>query len=146
MKSKLIGLIVGILIITIFLGTNNIAYASEKIEIAASSEGTNRYEGQTIDETIRGADDFIHGADVNEALDQDYIKDSVGDIYNIFLAIGIVIAVIWGIVIGIIFMMGSAEGKAEMKESLLSYVIGCVIIFGAFGIWKIVIILMEGFG
>ncbi len=32
--------------------------------------------------------------------------------------------------------MGSVEAKAQIKEKLIPYVVGCAIMFGAFGIWK----------
>ena len=34
-------------------------------------------------------------------------------------------------------MIGSAEEKAQIKDALIPFVIGCIVIFGAFGIWKI---------
>ena len=64
-------------------------------------------------------------------------------IYNILLAIGTVIAVIIGAILGIQFMVGSMDDKAKVKESLIPFVIGCVIIFGAFGIWKIVATILQ---
>ena len=51
-------------------------------------------------------------------------------------------AVVCGIVLGIQFMISSAEGQAQIKEKLFPYITGCVIIFGAFGIWKIIMILL----
>ena len=34
-------------------------------------------------------------------------------------------------------MIGSAEEKAQIKDALIPFIIGCIIVFGAFGIWKI---------
>ena len=42
-------------------------------------------------------------------------------------------------VIGIQFIMGSADEKAKIKETLLPYIIGVCVIFGAFTIWKVVV-------
>lgn len=61
----------------------------------------------------------------------------ISNIYNILLPLGIAVTVIIGGVLGIKFMMASAEDKAKVKESLVPYVIGCIAIYGAFGIWKI---------
>ena len=36
-------------------------------------------------------------------------------------------------------MLGSMEEKAQIKEALIPFVIGCIVAFGAFGIWKIFI-------
>lgn len=57
---------------------------------------------------------------------------------------GLAIAIIIGLVLGIQFMMGSVEQKAKVKDSLVPYVVGCIVIFGAFGIWKIVLTVLEG--
>lgn len=64
-------------------------------------------------------------------------------LYNILLAIGFVAAVAVGLILGIRFMASSADGKAETKELLVPYIVGCVIIFGAFGIWKMVVIILT---
>ena len=111
------------------------------------NEGINHIEttGPSIDATIQGAQDFIDSADTTGTIDEAAVQRNVGFIYNIFFACGMVIAVVCGVCLGIKFMVSSTEGKAEVKELLLPYIIGCVIIFGAFGIWKIVITVMEAF-
>ena len=55
------------------------------------------------------------------------------------MAIGIVVMLLVGTIIGIQFMVASAEDKAKVKETLVPYVIGCVVIFGAFAIWKLAV-------
>ena len=65
------------------------------------------------------------------------------NVYNILLFIGLAIAIIIGLVLGIQFMVGSVEQKAKVKDSLLPYIIGCIVIFGAFGIWKLVLTILE---
>jgi hypothetical protein len=92
-------------------------------------------------------DDFIKkGASAAQhdqsANDQD-IKDIINEIYSILLPLGVVVTVIVGGVLGIKFMLSSAEDKAKVKESMVPYVIGCVVIYGAFGIWKMVINILS---
>lgn len=60
-------------------------------------------------------------------------------IYNILLIIGMAVAVVIASILGIKFMIGSMEEKAQIKESLIPFIIGCIVVFGAFGIWKIFI-------
>ena len=55
-----------------------------------------------------------------------------------------VVAVIIGLVIGIKFMVSSVEEKAKIKELLLPYVVGCGVVFGAFGIWSLVVNILLG--
>lgn len=59
--------------------------------------------------------------------------------YKLLMAIGIVIMFAVGIVIGIQFMVASAEDKAKVKEALIPYIVGCIVIFGAFTIWSIAV-------
>ena len=40
-------------------------------------------------------------------------------------------------------MAGSVEQKAKVKDSLVPYIVGCIVIFGGFGIWKLVLTLLE---
>jgi hypothetical protein len=63
----------------------------------------------------------------------------MNDLYNVVFPLGVVTTVIVGVVLGIKFMAASAEDKAKVKESMIPYVVGCVVIYGAFGIWKLCI-------
>lgn len=60
-------------------------------------------------------------------------------IYNVLFGIGVALTVIIGAILGIKFMIGTVEEQAKVKEMLMPYIIGCIIIFGAFGIWKLAI-------
>ena len=55
-----------------------------------------------------------------------------------------IITVVVGVILGIIYMMASAVDKAKVKETIIPYLIGSVVIFGAFGIWKIAINTLGG--
>ena len=65
------------------------------------------------------------------------------NLYNIAFLLGVVLSVIIGAVLGIQIMMGSIEEQVKAKEALIPYVIGCLVIFGAFIIWKIIINMGE---
>lgn len=109
----------------------------------------------TVDDVMDGAAGFITEGekDTIRVKDEDgtwkeepynttnesILKDASDFLYNLLLGIGIIVAVIVGVIIGIKFMMGSIEEKAEYKEMLLPYLISCAVVFGAFGIWKIVV-------
>ena len=131
MKSK----ILNILLICAFLvlSITNINYAQE----------VNEDRNQTIDQVMGGAENFISGANTENTISQSSLKNTIDLIYNILLAVGIIVAVVAGAILGVQFMVASADGKAELKERLVPYVVGCVVIFGAFGIWKIVIIFID---
>ena len=66
--------------------------------------------------------------------------ESVGaNIVDIVTTIGIIVAVVVLLVLGIKYMMGSASEKAEYKKTMIPYLIGAVLIFGASAIAKAVI-------
>lgn len=79
----------------------------------------------------------------NGTIDSKRLNEEVGNIYNLLFALGVVISVIVGAIIGIKLMFGGIEEKAKTKEMIAPYVLGCIVIFGAFGIWKIVITLLS---
>lgn len=97
----------------------------------------------SIGSVIEGADDFIQKGQEKEQISSENLKNLSGPMYNVLLAIGTVIAVIIGLILGIQFMTGSVEQKSKVKESLIPYIAGCVVIFGAFGIWKLVVTILQ---
>lgn len=96
------------------------------------------------DDWVGQADGFLNKADGSVGIDKGRIKEASDDIYNILTSVGMIISVVVGIILGIVYMMTSAIDKAKVKETLIPYVIGSFIIFGAFGIWKIVINTLGG--
>ncbi len=100
----------------------------------------------TAGEIIKSGDSFTQiGSDhASDIFSTSELHDLSSTIYNILLVVGIVIAVLLGAVLGIKFMMEGAEGKAEVQKALVPYVIGCIVIFGAFAIWKIVVTVLQG--
>ena len=95
-----------------------------------------------LEQSMTDADDFITDGS-NDKLDMQDFQTQFGDIYNIVLQIGVGLAVIVGIVLGVKFILSSVEGKAEVKKMLITYVISCTVIFGSFGIWKIVVTILQ---
>ena len=108
--------------------------------------GTSQSNGShTPDEIINEANSFIEiGKNNGNPIDGSNLKKASDTLYNILLAIGILLAVVVGMYLGIKFMLASAEDKAKVKESLVPYIAGCIVIFGAFIIWKLTIILFAG--
>ena len=100
---------------------------------------THIVQATTISDIIQGADGFITSGSSTDVIATDKLKSASDIIYNILLILGTIIAVIVGVVLGIQFIMGSVEQKAKVKDSLIPFIVGCVVIFGAFGIWKLVI-------
>ena len=74
---------------------------------------------------------------------QSGLQNLSGYLYNILLAAGVVIAVIVATILGIQFMVGGAEGQAKVNEMLVPFVVGCIIVFGGFGLWKVAVTIGE---
>lgn len=123
------------------------AYSAEKqiavtevinsVEIAAKKPNTSSM--------ISGSDKFIQigEKDADKTISQESMKDLSSTIYNVLLVLGVAIAVILGAILGIKFIIEGAEGKAEVKKALAPYIAGCVVVFGAFTIWKIVVTILQ---
>ncbi len=77
-------------------------------------------------------------------IDTSQLKDTSDIIYNVFLGIGTAVAVIVGAILGIQFMTAGVDKKVEVKQALVPYVISCIVLFGSFGIWKLVVTILKG--
>lgn len=101
-------------------------------------------------DVIKKGNEFIDESEAaankqnKKTLNEDEIKQDVNQFYNMIFMIGVVITVLVGAVLGIKFMMGSLEEQAKIKQMLIAYVIGCIVIFGAFGIWRTTVSLLNG--
>lgn len=60
-------------------------------------------------------------------------------ISGVLLGISVIVAVVTTAILGMNFIVESAEGKAKVKEALVPLIIGMIISFGAFAIWKFAI-------
>ena len=103
----------------------------------------NIVKADTLENIIKGGQNFVENGKGSDPLNSTSMQDLSGTIYNTLLTIGTIIAVIVGAILGIQFITGSVEQKAKIKDSLIPFVIGCVVIFSAFGIWKLVITILR---
>lgn len=137
-------LIIIIAVITVMptkaIASNEKYYQSQGILTLRVAERT------TAGKVIGDGDSFteIGSKHASDIFSTSELQDLSSTIYNVLLVVGIVIAVLLGAVLGIKFMMEGAEGKAEVQKALVPYVIGCIVIFGAFAIWKIVVTVLQG--
>lgn len=91
----------------------------------------------SLSSIISGGDSFIKDGEKNISIDTEKLKGASDTVYNVLLVIGICAAVIVASILGVQFMIGSVEEKAKVKNAMVIFVIGCIIVFGAFGFWKI---------
>ena len=103
----------------------------------------NAYAGP-LQDIMNRAEGFVNnGENGGNVINDDALKEGSNTLYNVLLVIGIAVAFIWGIVLGIQFVTGILGEKADVKKNLIVYVIGCIIIFGAFGIWRLLLQLLQ---
>lgn len=74
------------------------------------------------------------------------VMDIGNQIIGIITTVGVVVAVVILLILGIKYMMGSASEKAEYKKTMIPYIVGAVLIFGASAITKVVVALASGIG
>lgn len=101
----------------------------------------------SIDGIFSGADNFLAigggQSGVNTTIDDTALSDTSDFLYNILLGISMIIAVIVGMVLGIKYMLATSEEKADIKQTLPAYIVSCIVVFGAFTIWKLVINMIQ---
>lgn len=103
----------------------------------------NAYAGP-LQDIMNRAEGFVNnGENGGNVINNDALKEGSNTLYNVLLVIGIAVAFIWGIVLGIQFVTGSLGEKADVKKNLIVYLVGCVIIFGTFGIWRLLLQLLQ---
>lgn len=72
--------------------------------------------------------------------DADAKIESIGStILSVVTSIGMVLAIVVVAVLGIKYMMGSTEEKAEYKKTMIPYLVGAILVFGACAIGEAVI-------
>ena len=62
-----------------------------------------------------------------------------GTIVNVITTVGVVASVIVLVILGIKYMIGSASEKADYKKSMIPYLVGAILVFGASAIAKIAV-------
>ena len=131
MINKLLKIIIKIILISIIVQTISIP----------------NVKATTLDDIFEVGNIFINEGKTrsrkNSAINYSEFRLTVASIGNILTSLGVVLAVIIGAILGIQIMWGSIEQQAKVKEMLMPYAIGCIVIFGAFGIWKLAITIFS---
>ena len=90
-----------------------------------------------VSDMFKSAGDFLSkGRSPTTVIDEKKLQSTSSTIYKWLMTAAICVAVIIGAIIGVQFITGSIEGKAKIKEALVPYIIGCIVVFGAFFIWR----------
>lgn len=108
---------------------------------------TSKTEALSLDGIFKAGDNFINEGKTesqkNEAINYEEFRLTTNNIGSVLTTLGIVLAVIIGGILGIQIMWGSIEQQVKAKEMIMPYVVGCIVIFGAFGIWKLAVTIFS---
>ena len=119
--SKILAIILMLaMVLTVFMGTT--VQADEKSD-----------SGSTVNKLFNP----------NVTANTEGITNVGGTIVDIITTIGIIVAVVVLLILGIKYLMGSASEKAEYKKTMIPYLVGAILIFGASAIAKAVIAMSE---
>lgn len=144
-KNVLLFLIVSFIIVLIFvIPTSSMAKDPIYKEPNIKDSGTDK---DGLDDMITDAEKFEqgNGAEVGESsstifeLNQGKLQSFSSSLFSVLIIAATAVTVVVGVVLGIKYMIGSVEEKAEYKKLLLPYIAGCVAIYGALGIWKMLV-------
>jgi len=100
----------------------------------------------TLDGIINSGDSFLDAGNGSlvSTPDEGKLKTLSNTVSGILLTIAVVVTLISAVVMGINFVIQSVEDKAKIKESMIPWIIGIVISFGAYGIWRITMSVFYG--
>ena len=87
----------------------------------------------------KGKDFLKNGESIDSKINTSVLQETSNTIYNTLLAIAIMVAIVVSMVLGIQFIAASADEKAKVKEALMPFVVGCIVVFGSFTIWKLAV-------
>lgn len=110
------------------------------IEIILSISITNKvYAADGLGEVISGGKDFMSSSSKEFSVSENSLKNTSTSLYNILLMLSFIVVACIGIYLGIKYMWAGVDEKAEVKNALVIFAIGCIVIYGAFGIWKVIV-------
>ncbi|MBR3163169.1 MAG: hypothetical protein IKF17_03610 [Clostridia bacterium] len=146
MVKKVLMIIYIVILTLLFIGITNVSFAYNPKGTTGSSVTTGEG-GSSADDIISGANGFIESGEnkIDGSINEGELVETSNSIYNMLLAIAMVAAVAVGVYLGIKFMVSSVEEQAKVKELLVPYVAGCIVIFGAMGIWKLAVTTFSKF-
>ena len=98
----------------------------------------------SLDDIMINGNSFLNaGSESSTMIDQNDLKSLSNFISGVLLTIAIGVTVITGAIMGLNFITQSIEEKAKVKESMVPWIIGIIVSFGAFTIWEVAVNLFQ---
>lgn len=109
-----------------------------------SSYSTTCMADSSLDDIMNNGNSFLNaGSESSTMIDQNDLKSLSNFISGVLLTIAIGVTVITGAIMGLNFITQSIEEKAKVKESMVPWIIGIIVSFGAFTIWEVAVNLFQ---
>lgn len=93
-----------------------------------------------LGEIFTNAKKFVKDDEISATtatINQEDMQEVSNIISKVLLTVAVIVAMISTSVIGIRFMINGVEEKAKIKETMIPFIIGMMISFGAYAFWKI---------
>lgn len=98
----------------------------------------------SLDDIMNNGNSFLNaGSESSTMIDQNDLKSLSNFISGVLLTIAIGVTVITGAIMGLNFITQSIDEKAKVKESMVPWIIGIIVSFGAFTIWEVAVNLFQ---
>lgn len=118
--------------------------------MGGSSEETGSGEGGTLGGEVGSfsdwkgqADNFINRGEQQQTITTGDAISALLPVGRLLVGIATVVLVIVGSIMGVKYMIAGANEKAQLKQKLIYYVISVVLVYGAVGIFSLVVGLMN---
>lgn len=98
----------------------------------------------SFDSIFGDANSFLQQGSGGGGITQAELQPISNAISGILLTIAVAVTFISIAVMGVSFAIQTVEDKAKIKEAMVPWLIGVLISFGAYGIWKFVIGIFYG--
>lgn len=105
---------------------------------------------KAFDDIISAGNEFLNPADPSGGTTpvatptEEELQALSNMVSNVLLTIAFGVTLISAVVMGMNFAIQSVEDKAKIKESMVPWIIGIIISFGAYGIWRITMSIFYG--
>lgn len=89
------------------------------------------------------ASSWLQQGSASQPITQTEIKNNLLPIANILVGFATIVFLVVGSIIGVKYMLAGADEKAKLKEKLIWFVISMVAVYGAVGIFNLIINVMN---
>ena len=145
-KTIVILFLFAILFLQMFLCGNNVEAKDidegKPSTAATPSKGTSS-SVTSIDGVINGGKGFLDSAN-GMPISEPNLQSTSNTLVSILTTVGVGAAVLAVTILGIKYITGAAAEQAEIKQTLVPLIFGCILVFGAYLIWKIVVSIIQG--